>query len=431
MTQAVVVIHGIGEQKPMDTLRGFVRAVWSEDNAVHHEHGVNTVWSKPEFVSGTFELRRLSTGRNKAGIRTDFFEFYWQHLVTGTTLSHVWSWTKLLLLRRPSTVPPALRGVWGVLVMLLIFSGATVLALTLPSESRFSLPGWAALVGGTVVVPLASYVLRRIVGDAARYLYPDSENIANRTAIRNAGVSLLAKLHERGYDRIIVVGHSLGSVIGYDILTHGWAACEDILPVQPNRVEQPALENLEAAARSGSWSSGSHGAGQRELLNELAALGHPWRVTDFITIGSPLAHADILLAADSEDLRRKQSERELPTCPPLLERKGQEATFAYPHPKKSGRNEKRPRTLHHGAVFGPTRWTNLYAPARRILWGDVIGGPVAPVFGQGVLDREVATSAKNELLSHTRYWDMSDGGEPSTSVRALREALDLLDCKKR
>ena len=28
---AVVVIHGMGEQKPMQTLRGFVESVWQHD----------------------------------------------------------------------------------------------------------------------------------------------------------------------------------------------------------------------------------------------------------------------------------------------------------------------------------------------------------------------------------------------------------------
>lgn len=28
---AVIVIHGMGEQKPMETLRGFVRTVWERD----------------------------------------------------------------------------------------------------------------------------------------------------------------------------------------------------------------------------------------------------------------------------------------------------------------------------------------------------------------------------------------------------------------
>jgi hypothetical protein len=32
---AVVIIHGIGEQIPMDTLRGFVETAWVRDTAVH------------------------------------------------------------------------------------------------------------------------------------------------------------------------------------------------------------------------------------------------------------------------------------------------------------------------------------------------------------------------------------------------------------
>ncbi|TIP96430.1 MAG: hypothetical protein E5X57_38255, partial [Mesorhizobium sp.] len=33
LSQAVVIVHGMGEQRPMDTLRGFVQAVWSYDRA--------------------------------------------------------------------------------------------------------------------------------------------------------------------------------------------------------------------------------------------------------------------------------------------------------------------------------------------------------------------------------------------------------------
>ena len=32
--QAVVVIHGMGEQIPMDTIKGFVDAVWQKDNII-------------------------------------------------------------------------------------------------------------------------------------------------------------------------------------------------------------------------------------------------------------------------------------------------------------------------------------------------------------------------------------------------------------
>jgi hypothetical protein len=32
--QAVVMIHGIGEQQPMDTIKSFVRAVWETDTGI-------------------------------------------------------------------------------------------------------------------------------------------------------------------------------------------------------------------------------------------------------------------------------------------------------------------------------------------------------------------------------------------------------------
>ncbi len=60
-------------------------------------------------------------------------------------------------------------------------------------------------------------------GDAARYLEPRPENIARRQAIREAGAQLLDALHDKGrYSRIIVYGHSLGSVIAYYMLSHAW-----------------------------------------------------------------------------------------------------------------------------------------------------------------------------------------------------------------
>jgi hypothetical protein len=76
MKQAVVLIHGIGEQIPMDTLRGFVRAVWVTDVSVHNIYTPNpaTIWSKPDDASGDFELRRLTTAENRENKRTDFFE---------------------------------------------------------------------------------------------------------------------------------------------------------------------------------------------------------------------------------------------------------------------------------------------------------------------------------------------------------------------
>ena len=83
---AVVVIHGMGEQRPMDTLRGFVQAVWLNDPELVDVR-TNQIYSKPDKITGNFELRRITTRHPKGGgHRVDFFEFYWAHLMTGNTI---------------------------------------------------------------------------------------------------------------------------------------------------------------------------------------------------------------------------------------------------------------------------------------------------------------------------------------------------------
>jgi hypothetical protein len=97
MKQAVVLIHGIGEQKPMDTLRGFVDSVLDPPDP-----GEEAFWSKPDPLSDLFELRRLQS-RGRSG-STHFYEYYWAYQVEGTSLQAVlaWLWS---LIWRSSRVP--------------------------------------------------------------------------------------------------------------------------------------------------------------------------------------------------------------------------------------------------------------------------------------------------------------------------------------
>ena len=113
--QAVILIHGIGEQRPMATLRGFADAVLDPPP----NPALPRYWSKPDSFSHSFELRRLSAPRQRDRPRTDFFEFYWQHMMQGNRLSHVWRWVVALLLRRPGQVPPQLRPLWWLSWLLL------------------------------------------------------------------------------------------------------------------------------------------------------------------------------------------------------------------------------------------------------------------------------------------------------------------------
>lgn len=427
MRQAVLLIHGIGEQRPMETLRGFVESIWTTDKSVQLPHpDAAGVWSKPYTLSQNFELRRLTTAENKAGIRTDFFELYCAHLMRGTKVAHVVGWAKTLLIRRPSTVPRQLRlayyTCWALVVVGVVLAYHFAAA---KASGQNDLPVWASLVLSLAVIPAVMGILLNFVGDAARYLHVAPPNVGCRRAIRAMGVGVLRSLHERGYDRIIVVGHSLGSVIGYDILSFAWNEFNAVPPTSrvPSYDALTALEELTIQQADGATIDETEfRAAQRRYFNEFAANGSLWRVTDFVTLGSPLAHAHILIGRDAGDFRAKCGLRELATCPPTLEisrASGGIRRFSYPLNAKA-------RTPHQAAVFGPTRWTNLYFPCKALVRGDLVGGPLRGVFGHGIRDVAVTTRIWNGLFSHTHYWDLhGDNGH----VQRLREAIDLLDSR--
>ena len=184
-----------------------------------------------------------------------------------------------------------------------------------------------------------------------------------------------------------------------------------------------ALEQLAAAGESGDVQ-----AEQRDYYNEMFGNGHPWRVTDLITLGSPLAHGAVLMARHAEDLKHRQGDREFPTCLPTLEtrtrggKKEQHFSFE-PDPNQSF------RLPHHAAVFGPTRWTNLFFSSRLIVHGDLIGGPLRMIFGRSIRDVEVSTTQRLGFFTHALYWRYPEGPDGPPHILALREALDLVDSR--
>ena len=424
LKQAVLLIHGVGEQVPMDTLRSFVDAVWKTDTSLRRPNVPATVWSKPDAISGDFELRRLTTATNLDRKCTDFFEFYWAHMMEATTFSHIAAWLKVLLLRSPNRVPDQLRPVWWILVLLAIGIAAAAAGYKLGILA----PWWG--VAGVVLWFLTSGALINIAGDAARYLHVAPPNIKIRREIREAGIELLHKLHTCGeYDRIIVVGHSLGSVIGYDILTHLWPryhkshvqfANEGAPTTALATIESMAISSLE-----GNLDVAEYQAAQARYLTELQNQKNAWLVSDFITLGSPLAHAPVLMARNGEELERKKVEREFPTCPPALEESGREKI------KKFSYVSNGVALPHHAAVFGVTRWTNLYFPCRNVIYGDLIGGPIAPVFGPGVRDIPVQTNLRRGIFTHTLYWTLPKATKPDGErldwIDDLRKALRLAE----
>jgi hypothetical protein len=212
------------------------------------------------------------------------------------------------------------------------------------------------IMAGVVWKLAGRSIVLNYIGDAARYLSPKPGNVAHRQAIREAGVDLLSNLHDTGdYDRIVVVGHSLGSVIAYDILTFAWIKLhrEHRQPRHPNF---SALRAVERAIGT------SIDAEQARLLQYAAweqtrRNTQSWLVTDLVTLGSPLAHAETLMAPTPEAFADLIADRVAPRCPPICDARRCTFDLAYPH--FSHGSAQTFTVFHHAALFATTRWTNL------------------------------------------------------------------------
>lgn len=389
---AVVLIHGMGEQRPMATLWGFVEAAWRTDRTLTPAYD-NAVYAKPDEINDNFDLRRVTTRywSDPDPKRVDFFEFYWAHLMQGNTVQGTLSWLRELFIRPPSSVPRGLRRVWLLGLVLLFTAAALMVLAALPSEltEGFISRPWAiGLSAASLVLSLlATRWLAPVANDAARYFSPDPPNVEARNAIRRAGVEVLERLAQSGkYDRIVLVGHSLGSAIGLDVLTAAYerVARETWADAHPPAgPAEKALRDLEkAAAKLADAPTDmdlfvAYRNAQRAYASTLKTGADvskaPWLVSDFVTLGSPLSKAQILITRNRERFDFRVSARGLATCPPFFEQTTP-PRFSYEVARKRW-------GPHHAAPFASTVWTNVYFPSRLILFGDIVSGPVAPLFG--------------------------------------------------
>ena len=410
-----MVVHGMGNQFPMDTLRGFVEAL-QEDGAI--------LYSSPNRITDDREVRRLSFSRKP----WDFFEYYWAHEMEEPKPGAILWWTvQLLFLKKKSTtLKKHIVKVYLLLtLLLLLIGGLAALGYYLFRDQikgalAYSVYGLSVLIVVKFLWSILSATIvggiQSSIGDVIKYTIPSPDNIAVRDRIRKNGIELLKKLHEAKrtdgitprYEKIILVGHSLGSIVAYDILnslfTQYHTAFENI-PAE--EFKQQALEQLLQAKDKPDHTNYDYQNRQDALFEEYRKLGNGWRVHQFITMGSPLTHASMLLNRKPEDFARKKQQREFPTAPPQIDHEDKHFAFNLDYKNSEG-NPVTIKTLHHAAVFAVTQWTNVYYS------NDWIGGAMAPEFGEGI--REVALRAGNKWLrtipmaTHTRYWDKKEIG---------------------
>jgi hypothetical protein len=424
--QAVIVFHGIGEQQPGETLRSL-----AESGVLGDPNQALRSWVKPDYYADLYDVRRLTIEASEDQPVTDVFECYWAHLIRDTTLEQLGAWLQHLLLRWP--VPPPLLP-WWIVTWVLASIGAVAALFSLAGTSiatAVAVAPWIGAAAAWLWRSAGQSLAVHYLGDAARYLRPHPANIAHRQAIREAGVTLLEKLHRSGrYDRVVVLGHSLGSVIAYDILTHAWTRMNTAhrSPGRPSFKELIAIERMAATnAADPNIQDAQHAAWRR-----LRANSQPWLVTDLVTVGSPLAYADYLLVNDALSFDRAKRERLLPTSPPVTERQKQPVanlrparqrmTFNLSYREPVSGESKTFVVFHHGAPFAVTRWTNLYFKTRLAgLSGDIIGGRIGPRLGSWIKDVELPSPGFGS--THTKYWSLSL--TDTTHLDALRAALKL------
>jgi hypothetical protein len=441
--QAVILIHGIGDQRPMDTLRAFMEGI-----------GVPEYYSKPHRYSSNYELRRFSSHGTHPRPETDFFEFYWaHHFPRGRLFATLrWLFTDLLF-RRPfwGHQPPLRRpiGIFQTAMTILVLIFLIALAdrlgfIGLPAGSTELLNRILTIAGSAavVVVLLAGGFLTRSLADAKFYLSGAPSSLKARNEIRAEGLSLLHALHDAGtYERIVIVGHSLGSVIGLDLIRLAWdelrhpdpalAEATDDYPTTlatnfDDLVEllppDPDPEDLA------DWQQAQHA-----LWVESRRRGMRWLITDFITLGSPLTYADFLLSRSNARFQERKAQREYPECPPIDDRGGVFYSRQYTveegwHTLRDG-SPRNALVAHHGAPFAVTRWSNAYFP-RWLFFGDLVGGPLAAKFGRGIRDVAVRAESlhrwsRRDIFPwvHSRYWRLSS--EASAVHDLVEEELRL------
>lgn len=557
--QAVIIIHGIGEQRPLDTLRSFVRGdfgqegdgIVSDTDAFHSatddlhqrtdQRKVKVTWNHQKYsdlakvISQTPDELAESREAN-----TDFYEYYWAYHFRDTRFGHLSSWLRPLLTRRRRFVSnprilgprarvarPALAIAVLVLAIALVWVGKStpspglllevVVALLfmvttagiLALASALGILSFARMAALSLLVPVG-YVAGRLwqfgtdpisllrglallpaaatmtgiplkllssIGDAARYFTVSPDNVQVTEEIRATAVNLLERLHdmerESGiplYERLVVVGHSLGSVIAYDAVRFLWArrrkdmilpakTSKDIRCRAPADVEQRGaeldatdseLEDLKAGAKGSSDThmriaqlDGAHGAfwAAKERLYEQLRDPEPidfemprraahdrWIISDLVTLGSPLTYADVLLARSNGEFEHRKSERAYATDPPSFQGRGGPHSMRYRSTKPVGAGRVATSHFHHAAVFAAVKWTNIYYPH------DLVGGPLAPMFGPGIKDIELAGPGPARIWkrvyltkkSHTQYWKKPSAPHQIGANRCVAELRAII-----
>jgi len=415
---AVVFVHGLLERRPMDVLDDFAKTALTPDGAAWE------YYPQPLEATDSYEARRYTA----PSIGVDLYEYDWSFLMTSARYAGFVPALARLFLRRPRHVPDQLFGIWRAVLVTVLVPIAVVVALFLVGGYflHTGVACWIVGVATSVVVLTVVLAVFRLLPRAltrsflttgfvnvARYfdlVAPESQ--AARRAIRGGLVDLLHTLQQGRYARIVVVGHGIGGYIAYDALTTLWAETHE-LRAEPGADAPPMTESDPHVSVADFQEQ------QFAQWQALRRQGNPWRITDFITIGTPMALADVFIARPPIFGACGRIDRRHALFDRLI-RRGVVCCCPPPAGELGGLS-----------LFAVTRWTNLWFPVQRgSLRGDWFGGPLVPLFGAGV--REIAVSGNRPQrlapgLAHVRYFKDAQRDDDGDVAFHLRKVLALED----
>jgi hypothetical protein len=455
---AVVFVHGLFERRPLENLDAFAKTALDPSRPYY---------ARPAEMTDSYEARRYVSPGSDGQVEVELFEYHWSFHVTGNRHAGLMPAALRLFLRRPGNVPDPLFGIWRLVWTVIL--APILLAICVLAVGWYFLstgvPAWlVGLVSSVVVLAIGLGVFRFVATalrrsfittgfvDVARYLDPMPDSYTARRAIREGLVDLLYTLQQGWYSRVVVVAHGVGAYIAYDALTSLWAETHELHAgppadeATPVPIELKSRGDVEASADrlladpDGGGALDDFQAAQFALWQDLRSQGNPWRITDFITIGTPMAVADVLVTRPpiASGLAKSDPRRELfdalvrrggaVRCPPRSEALPVDATdhspAAYGWTKRGVRE-----VLGSLSPFAVTRWTNMWFPVTRGgLRGDWFGGALAPLFGPGVRDIAVQGNAPERFkrgTAQTEYFTQPDKGDEGDMAWHLRNTLAL------
>jgi hypothetical protein len=243
-----------------------------------------------------------------------------------------------------------------------------------------------------------------------------------RSKIRQQGISFLKKLHtitsNGKVDRIIIVAHSLGSVVAYDLMRLLWSEYNKVFTKSPDMDQQQLRALDKFNLENNRQSLNAFRDLQFATWKEQRQNGNPWLISDFITLGGALHAADYFIVSQ-EPFEALVKQREMPVCPPLKDEHDGSMTYCPPPFEVEG-VKRSVHLLNWSAMFAVTRWTNIYFRS------DYVGGPMKRKFGNGIKDIE--KPRKGFFLfpgGHTEYWDLKDKNN------ALKEIVDAMQLRQK